>query len=78
MPTPLFTSETGRELALRRHAALTPEQRKANMEAPNKGRGRIKDVADKVDILGAVSVEVLNELRALRTEVADLRQRVAA
>ncbi len=79
MPTKLFDSETGRELALRRHRESTPEQRRANADAANKARGRVKDVADKVDWIGALSIDLLAEVRALRAEVADLRaERVAA
>jgi hypothetical protein len=79
MPANAFTSERGRELALQRHAASTPEQRQANADAANKARGRVKDVAEKVDLIGALSVDMLAELRALRAEIAELRsERVAA
>lgn len=73
MPTKLFDSDTGRELAVRRHAEATPEQRRANVEAANKGRGMVKDVAAKVDLLGALSVDLLAEVRAMRSELAELR-----
>lgn len=59
-----------------RWAGMTPdERREANLPA-RQARGRVVDLAEQFDAFG---VEVLTELRALRAEVAELRdQQVAA
>lgn len=76
MPKQLFDSETGRALALARHADASPEQRRAGTRAATEARVTIANVDAKVDLLGAA---LLDRLDALQAEVAKLHaDRVAA
>jgi hypothetical protein len=80
MPTPLFTSETGRAAARRRHDDAPEEQRKRSTADALKARASVPatvaQIDAKVDLLGAA---VLDRLDALQAEIAALRsERVAA
>lgn len=80
MPANAFTSETGRELAVRRHTAATPDQRKRGTANANAARAgvpaTVAQIDAKVDLLGAA---VLDRLDALQAEIAALRsERIAA
>ncbi|GAA2346706.1 hypothetical protein [Dactylosporangium salmoneum] len=82
MPTQLFTSETGRELAQRRHDVATPVQRKQNTANATAARAgvpaTVADINTKVDVLGNLVLDQLAELRALRDEIAKLHSAHAA
>lgn len=70
------TPNRHRAAARARWDRMTDEQRHEATLPARKGRGRVLDVAEQVDALGT---ELLAELRALRTEVAELRSgRIAA
>lgn len=64
-----------RAAARARWDAMTDEQRQEATLPARSGRGRVADVAKQVDALGT---ELLAELRALRTEVAELREQSIA
>jgi hypothetical protein len=70
------STESYAEAGRARWAGTTPEQRREDTLPARSGRGRVKDVEQKVDLLGAV---LLDRLDALQAEVAALRsERVAA
>ncbi len=76
MPTKLFDSETGRELARRRQEELGREGRCKNTEAARAARVQVKDVDAKIDLLGTV---LLDRLDALQAQIAKLEgERIAA
>jgi len=62
-----------------RWKGTTREQRVEGMRPAHEARVTVAEVDQKVEFIGALSVDMLAELRALRTELAELRsERVAA
>jgi uncharacterized membrane protein len=59
----------------KRWAGKTPEERVAGTQVARDAHRGVAAIAKQVDQLG---VDVLTELRALRAEVSELRERVAA
>lgn len=70
MPTKLFDSDTGRELAVARHADASPDQRRKNTQAARDARVTVAQIDAKVDLLGAA---LLDRLDALQAELTELR-----
>ncbi len=76
MPKQLFDSDTGRALAVKRHAGATREQRLEATRAAREARVTVAQVDAKVDLLGAA---LLDRLDALQAQIARLEgERIAA
>ncbi len=68
---PHRTTESARAAGRKRFEGMTPEQRRAATADARGARVQVKDVAEQLETF---SVDILSEIRALRAEVAGLRQ----